>query len=365
MNETIPLLKALIGYNTSSLSGVNEAMEFCKKWMEDRGLSVQKHENNGYSMLVCEIGSGKQTLVLNGHLDVVKGNEEQFAPYEKDAKLYGRGSADMKAGLAAMMSAMVRLKETPPGCKVQLQIVPDEETGGRNGTGYLVDTGHKGDFVICGEPTGLGIAIQSKGVLQLDITVTGSSTHGSRPWEGENAIEKAFALYERIKQLPFSRERSELYAQPSINLAKIQAGTVYNKVPAKCEFSLDIRYLPDQLPEDILQQINSLSDDEVSVHICNDPVNTEVDNPYVKTLSESVIRHTQLEKVNIFGQHGSSDGQYFTVYGVPAVEFGPVGYNWHGDNELVYTSSIPEYENILVDFAGDFSSVQLPVVNND
>ncbi|WP_079474162.1 M20 family metallopeptidase [Marinococcus halophilus] len=365
MDETIPLLKTLIGYNTASLPKVNEAMEFCREWLEGHGLTVQKYVNNGHSMLVCEVGNGSQTLVFNGHLDVVKGKEEQFAPYEKDAKLYGRGSADMKAGLAAMMAAMVRLNNAPPDCKVQLQIVPDEETGGRNGTGYLVDHDHKGDFVICGEPTGLGIAIQSKGVLQLDITVSGSSTHGSRPWEGENAIEKAFALYQRIKQLPFSQERSELYAQPSINLAKIQAGTVYNKVPAKCDFSLDIRYLPDQLPEDILQQINSLSDDKVAVHICNDPVNTEVDNPYVKTLSEAVTRNTQLEKVNIFGQHGSSDGQYFTVYGVPAVEFGPVGYNWHGDNELVYTSSIPEYENILVDFAGNFANVKPPVANND
>jgi succinyl-diaminopimelate desuccinylase len=301
-------------------------------------------------MLVCEIGQGDHTIVLNGHIDVIEAEERQFQPYCKDGKIYGRGAVDMKAGVAASMAAAAQLKDRDLASRVMLQIVSDEETGGLNGTKYLTEKGYLGDFIICGEPTNMGIAIQSKGVLQLDITVQGKPAHGSRPWEGTNAITKAISLFEEILELPFAQESSPMFTRPSINLAKIQGGTVYNKVPDLCEMSLDIRYLPDQSPEDIVQQIQAITDGTVTIHICNNPVKTKADNPYVKALGKSIKRITQLEKVTVFGQHGSNDGQFFTKYGGSAVEFGPSGSDWHGENEMVYVDSVREYQDVLVDF---------------
>ncbi|PWG67608.1 succinyl-diaminopimelate desuccinylase, partial [Enterobacter mori] len=83
----------------------------------------------------------------------------------------------------------------------------------------------------CAEPTQLGIGFQAKGILQIDIELRGTSAHSSRPWEGENAVVKAFELYQQLISLPFAKESTEVYDQPSINLAKINAGDVYNKVP--------------------------------------------------------------------------------------------------------------------------------------
>ncbi|WP_245976664.1 peptidase dimerization domain-containing protein [Oceanobacillus arenosus] len=114
-----------------------------------------------------------------------------------------------------------------------------------------------------------------------------------------------------------------LFTRPSINLAKIQGGTVYNKEPNPCEMFLDIRYLPDQSPKDNVQQIQEITDSTVTTHILNNPVKTNADNPYGEALGESIKRITQLEKVIIFGQHGSSDGQFFTEYGGSAVEARP------------------------------------------
>lgn len=301
-------------------------------------------------MLVCEIGQGNDTIVLNGHIDVIEAEERQFQPYIKDGKMYGRGAVDMKAGVASSMAAVAQLKDTDLTSRIMLQIVPDEETGGINGTKYLTDKGYLGDFIICGEPTNMGIAIQSKGVLQLDINVKGKSAHGSRPWEGMNAITKAISLYEEILELPFAQESSPMFTQPSINLAKVQGGTVYNKVPDLCKMSLDIRYLPDQSPEEIVHQIQTITDGTITTHNSNNPVKTKAENPYVEALEESIKRITELEKVSIFGQHGSNDGQFFTLYGGSAVEFGPVGSDWHGENEMVYVNSVKEYQDVLVDF---------------
>ncbi|SDJ02549.1 M20 family metallopeptidase [Alteribacillus bidgolensis] len=365
MSDTEKLLKDLIKIDSSTMEGANRAVAFCENWLTERGLPVRKLENNGFHMLVSEIGSGDKTIVLNGHVDVVKGKEEQFSPYIKERKMYGRGSADMKAGVAAMMEAAAQAQKHELHSRIQLQIVSDEETGGLNGTKFLTEQGYLGDFVICGEPTELGIGVQSKGVLQLDIETKGKPAHGSRPWEGQNAIKKAYQLYEEILKLPFAAETEPpMYNNPSINLAKIEGGTVYNKVPEHCKMSIDIRYLPKQSVDDIIKQIKEAADAKVDVHIINDPVKTQADDPYVEALAASVKERTQLERANIFGQHGSSDGQFFTKYNKPAVEFGPFGHNWHGDNELVYLDTVHAYQDILLDFVLQFSKVEERAVQN-
>lgn len=269
------LLKELILIDSSTKEGANQAVEFCKQWLIEHELKPNLIENNGYKMLVCEIGEGDKTIVFNGHVDVVSGKKEQFIPVEKNGRIYARGAADMKAGVAAMMVAMKKLKNQKLGVKIQLQIVSDEEIGGMNCTGYLVENGNRGDFVICSEPTQLGIALQARGVLRIEVEVSGKSAHGSRPWEGENAIVKAYQIYEKLLQLPFTKESSDFYQSPSINLAIISGGEVFNKVPDHCVMSLDIRYLPGQDADVIVKQIESISDGKVTVSLKGIPVATK------------------------------------------------------------------------------------------
>lgn len=343
------LLKELILIDSSTMEGANQAVEFCRQWLIEQDLKPSLIENNGYKMLVCEIGEGDKTIVFNGHVDVVSGKKAQFVPIERDGKVYARGAADMKAGVAAMMVAMKELRNQKPGVKIQLQIVSDEEIGGMNCTGYLVENGYRGDFVIASEPTQLGIALQAKGVLRLEVEVTGKSAHGSRPWEGENAIVKAYQVYEKLLELPFTKESSEFYQSPSINLAIISGGEVFNKVPDRCLMSLDIRYLPGQDPNTIIQQIESITDGKVTVGLKGIPVATKKDDPFITQLKPVLEKHIAGEAV-IFGQHGAADTQYFAAHGIPAIEFGPSGANWHGDEEYVVLESLEKYKEILIDY---------------
>ncbi|MBT2686234.1 ArgE/DapE family deacylase [Bacillus sp. ISL-37] len=343
------LLKELILIDSSTKEGANQAVEFCKQWLIEHDLQPNLIENNGYKMLVCEIGEGDKTIVFNGHVDVVSGKKDQFIPVEKDGKIFARGAADMKAGVAAMMVALKEMQNQNLGVKIQLQIVSDEEIGGMNCTGYLVENEYRGDFVISSEPTQLGIALQAKGVLRLEVEVTGKSAHGSRPWEGENAIVKAYRAYEKLLELPFTKESSEFYQSPSINLAIISGGEVFNKVPDYCVMSLDIRYLPGQDPDSIVQQIESISDGKVTVGLKGIPVATERDNIFITQLKPVLEKHIGGEAV-IFGQHGAADTQFFAAQGIPAIEFGPSGANWHGDNEYIELESLEKYKDILIDY---------------
>ncbi|WP_226645581.1 M20 family metallopeptidase [Mesobacillus subterraneus] len=347
------LLKELILIDSSTKEGANQAVEFCRQWLIEHELQPSLIENNGYKMLVCEIGEGDKTIVWNGHVDVVSGKKEQFVPVEKNGRIYARGAADMKAGVAAMMIAMKELRNQKIGVKIQLQIVSDEEIGGMNCTGYLVENGYRGDFVIASEPTQLGIALQAKGVLRIEVEVTGKSAHGSRPWEGENAIVKAYQIYEKLLELPFTKESSEFYRSPSINLAIISGGEVFNKVPDHCVMSLDIRYLPGQDADSIVQEIEGISDGKVTVSLKGIPVATKRDDSFITQLKPVLEKHVAGEAV-MFGQHGAADTQYYAAHGIPAIEFGPSGANWHGDDEFVELESLEKYKEILIDYVKSY-----------
>lgn len=350
MMNVIDLLSDLVKIDSSSQEGANRAIDYCEGWLRGQNLQSQKFEIDGAKMLLAEIGEGEKTIVLNGHVDVVPGRPDQFSPLLENGKMYGRGTADMKAGVAAMMYVMTLLKKEQLPCKVMLQIVSDEETGS-NCSRYLSDEGYRGDFVICGEPTQLGIGLQSKGVLYLDLIVKGKPAHGSRPWEGENAIIKAFHQYEKITQLPFAFESSDMYDSPSIDLPIIEGGTVMNQVPDICKLSINIRFLPGQSHEEIVKQIESVVEGDVLITGIGEAIATKKDDPYVQALKAACIKEEPEKDIKIFGQHGSSDGKHFAKYGIPAVEFGPCGSDWHGDSENVILQSIQEYIDILSELA--------------
>lgn len=351
--EEIELLKELISYDSCSREKSNELLIYCTEWLLKNNLSCEILENNRCKILVCSIGSGKKTLVLNGHLDVVPGKKEQFIPYIDGDRLFARGSSDMKSGVCAMMIAMSELKDKDLSCRVMLQLVTDEETGGENCSKFLAENNYLGDFIICGEPTQLNIGVQAKGILQLDLEFYGVSAHGSRPWQGINAISKAYEAFNKIQALPFTKENTELYDGPSINLSKIIGGEVYNKVPDYCKMSLDIRFLPNQNAEDIINQIKKEVDCSVTIHSTGEPVKTDITDSSVLLLKKITSKHTNSE-CNLFGQHGSADTRFFSKYSIPAVEFGPCGEKWHGDGEYVLISSIIKYKEILLDFAQNF-----------
>jgi succinyl-diaminopimelate desuccinylase len=289
-------------------------------------------------------------VVFHGHLDVVPGRPEQFEPRIENDRLFGRGAYDMKGGLAAMMCALKDV-ERQDRVSVQFVCVPDEESEelDQRSTDAVVASGLRADFAITGEPTDLHIGVEAKGVLAMWIEVHGRSAHSSTPWLGENAVLKAIDVFRTIESLSFSRESSEMFDRPSINLGRIQAGDAVNKVPDECEMAVDIRYLPGQDPEQILDQVEEIPGIDITRTFIHPPVSVSRTNPYVLGLRESIKRSIPGEALSV-GREGASDAAAFLAVDIPAVEFGPAGEGHHGPEEWVSVSSLARYRRALGEF---------------
>ncbi len=345
------LAERLITYDTSTADGLRAAAGFVKGWLEAREIAVEDHAFGDLPVLTATAGPDHgPTIVLHGHLDVVPGHPGQFKPRLEGDRLFGRGAYDMKGGLAAMMCA---LRDVADNGKVRVLFVcvPDEESEDidRRSTDAMVRAGYTGDFAVTGEPTDLHVGVQAKGVLAFRLNVHGRAAHSSTPWLGDNAVLKAIDVFRRIESLPFSRESSELFDRPSINLGRIQGGDALNKVPDLCTMVVDIRYLPNQDPQDLLAQVRSIPDIELVKTFVREPAYVSRANPFVVALCDAVGRHTRGESMSV-GRDGASDAISFLQAGVPAVEFGPAGEGHHGPDEWVSVSSLARYRQALSEF---------------
>ena len=354
--EVLALTRQLVRYRSYTPGAAESAMDFINGWFGARGLETIRYSGAGprgeLTSLVVRVGSGEPRILLHGHADVVPGEQSQFEPREEGDELYGRGVYDMKGALAAMMYAIEDLRALSCGATVELLVVPDEEDehGARTGAEVLIGNGHIGGFLITGEPTDFHIGTQAKGVLDLRVTLRGKSAHGSQPWLGKNAALLAYEHYRRVADLPFAGKRSDLFPYPSVNLARIIGGDVLNRVPDRCSYDLDIRYLPNQDPKEIVRQIRSVDlPTEVEMLFYREPTYVSRRNPYVNALREDAARNFHGNPVGV-GRHGASDVVYFQRAGVPGVEFGPVGGGHHGPNEYVVASSLETYRQMIVQF---------------
>ena len=353
--DEVALTERLIAFDTSSTEGLRRAAEFVGGWLESREIKAEQGEAKGLPVTTAEVGpEGAPTLVLHGHLDVVPGHDGQFEPRTDGDKLYGRGAYDMKGALAVMMLVLHELRDQEQ-VRLRLGIVSDEESEEEKdrGSDALVDGGFLGDFAITGEPTNLQVGVQAKGVLAMRLEVRGRAAHGATPWLGDNAVVKAVEVFRAIESLPFARHSSALFDRPSINLGRIWGGDALNKVPDNCVIDVDVRFLPDQDPDEILEQIGGLPDTRLLATFRRPPAVVEPESPFVQGLCEATSPHHP-ERVMSVGRDGASDAVSFLRVGVPAVEFGPVGEGHHGPEEWVSISSLRSYRQALEGFVREF-----------
>src|SRR3954466_13734649 len=351
MDERV-LAERLITYETSNVEALRAAAGFVKGWLESREIAVIDREFDGLPVVMAEVGpKDGRPLVLHGQRDVVPAFEGQFEPRVEGDRLIGRGAYDMKGALACLMWA-VRDASLQDKVRVKFVCVPDEEAEDveRRSTDELIREGVlNADFAITGEPTDLHIGVQAKGVCAVRVEIRGTSAHGATPWLGDNAILKAYDVFRRIETLPFSRESSDLFDRPSINVARIIGGDAFNKVPDRCTMDVDIRFLPNQDPGEILAAIRALPDVRIVKTFQRAPALVSRANPYVRGLREAVSNSLEGEALSI-GRDGASDAISFLQAGVPAVEFGPVGDGHHGPAEWVSIDSLHRYRRALGDF---------------
>ncbi|MEK6326505.1 MAG: M20/M25/M40 family metallo-hydrolase [Actinomycetota bacterium] len=351
--EEQTLTEELIRYDTSNAEGIKLCAGFVKGWLESRDIVARQIGVRDLPVTMAEVGpqDASRTVLLHGHLDVVPGRPEQFTPRREGERLHGRGAYDMKGALACLLLALADLRGQGQ-VRVRMGIVPDEESEEETDRGgdRLVEAGFLGDFAITGEPTDMQVGVAAKGVLAMRIQVLGHAAHGATPWLGDNAILRAYEVFRELEALPFASRSSELFDRPSINLGRILGGDALNKVPDTCFIDVDVRYLPEQDPDDILTEVADLPGARVVSTFSRPPVMVDPDLPYVQALRAAAAPHSDGQSRGVVGRDGASDAVSFLRVGIPAVEFGPVGGGHHGPEEWVSIPSLAGYRQAIVDF---------------
>jgi acetylornithine deacetylase/succinyl-diaminopimelate desuccinylase family protein len=268
-DQAVHLLRTLVEIPsvTGEKEGYKAMAAVISEEMEAMGFETEQiGVDNGKPNVVGTFNpDGKPVLLLNGHIDVVPPGPPEhwkmdpFSLQIDGDRLFGRGACDMKGGLVAMLLGARMFLESEPTLRGSLILTAtvDEEIGGFDGLGYLMDHGMRADFGVVCEPTDLNIVNVFKGLIWIKLISEGKEAHGSMPENGVNAIDKMAKVLNKLEKTPPWTGCHPILGNGTINVGVIHAGTKPNVVPGKCEAQIDVRYLPGQTHKDVLRNVEA------------------------------------------------------------------------------------------------------------
>jgi succinyl-diaminopimelate desuccinylase len=341
----VDLTRDLIRFRSVNPPGDEEPVaRYLAGRMEEFGIQadVQLIEPGRANLIARLPGNGAGHLVYTGHMDVVPPGEQPWEhdPYGADAVdgvIYGRGSADMKGGVAAIVAAMAALASSSfrPRADVVLAATAGEEAG-LYGARFVVENGSLRDssYLVVAEPTDLNVLIAEKGILWVDVQAYGRTAHGSMPWLGANAIAYMARLIPRLEEYPLPFQESELLGKPTLSVNIISGGNKANVVPDACRITLDMRTVPSQRHPEIVDAIREMARRTADEY--NPEIRTEIevvhDENSVETqrtepLVEATVRAVQRvrgEAPSVAGVNYATDAAILGPgYDIPMVICGP------------------------------------------
>jgi acetylornithine deacetylase len=262
-------------------------------------------------------GKGPRRLLLNSHSDTVPDSKDwtidPWAAELRDGKVHGLGANDAKGPLAGMIRAFLTAT-IPADAALVIAATCDEETGGL-GLGTLKPELPAFDASIVGEPSALNVCCAQRGMLRLRLIAKGKRAHASRPWQGENAIEKAGRDIVKIQAIPLG-EAHPLLGPPTLQVTMIHGGVKTNVIPPECVMEIDSRTLPTTDNAMVEAWVRAAVESEViKVSDRYQPVSTPIDEPIVR----AALAATGATEAIAFG--GVSD--LFYIREKPGIVLGP------------------------------------------
>jgi len=323
------------------------------------------HDESGAAVVLSSVGTGQRTLYFSGHYDVVPVTTAgQCAPVLKGKALFGRGSADMKGGLASMLYAAVAIQrlQLPLNGRIRLVFVPDEETGGLRGSGFLAAAkrlGLHGIGMLTPEPTSGVIWNANRGAITVRVTVHGREAHVGLLHQGRNAFEDAIRVVARLQRLArrVGRRRTRFRVTPeaarrSLMLigGRVEAGSNFNVVPGRCMFTVDRRLNPEEDFATERQALFAVFDEARRDGIRLDVDVVQEGRPSGSPNASPIARALTLHVRAITGKTprfemcpGLLEIRFYAQQGMPAYAYGPgVLAISHGPRECVDTDRIVE-----------------------
>jgi succinyl-diaminopimelate desuccinylase len=335
------------------------ALDYVVDFARGPGIRVERFESQGKQSALLysdRFGPGRPSfpVIFNAHLDVVPAPDDMFVPRIDGDRIHARGAQDMKISGLALATVFREQAATLP-FPIALQLVTDEELGGRNGTKVQVDDGVTGEFVIIGEHSGLDIVADSKGVLQATLHATGLAGHGAYPWLGQNALLRLVGTVNRL--MAVYPPVAEAAWRTTVNVAKISTPNhAFNQIPASAEGWLDIRFpmedahLAGATTGQAADYLATFCEQGVTVSVehIDPPHHADHDALPIKLLRDAA--QSQGYGGEFLYKHGAGDGRFYSVHQIPAVSFGVAGAGQHGPDEFADVTTIAPYRRALTHF---------------
>jgi acetylornithine deacetylase len=334
--------------------------------MQGMGLSVRTQiVAPGRPNLVAELegrASGR-SLMFCGHTDTVgvAGMSAPFVPEERDGRIYGRGSQDMKSGVAAMVDAARVIVESGglAAGKLIIACVVDEEHASI-GADALV-TKWRADAAVVTEPTDLQVAIAHKGFEWVEIETEGRAAHGSRPREGRDAIRLMGRILNGLdaidRQLQ-SRPAHTLLGTASLHASLIEGGRELSSYPDRCHLQMERRTVPGEAPgaagrevDDLLARLRS-EDPDFKATSCVMFARSPYEIAAGHDLPAAMLRAVPASRA--IGMSFWTDAAILGEAGIPSILYGPTGAGLHGVDEWVNAQSVLTCRDALVALARDW-----------
>lgn len=375
MDNLTTLLSELVSIDStnpdlvSGGAGEEQIARYIAGWLERAGLDVQLVESATARPNVVAIAHGTgggRTLLLNGHMDTVSsgGMQKPHEPFVKDGRLYGRGSYDMKGGLAACMQAIAQVQQHRLRGDVILTAVVDEEYASI-GTAEIAKRTHA-DGAIVAEFTELQLILAHKGFVWFDIESIGKAAHGSRPDLGVDAIVHMGHVLVELQDLDQtlrSNPTHPLLGSGSLHASLIRGGRELSSYPDRCTLTIERRTLPGESPERIEGVLNGILRHLESV----DPsfkgsVRRGFDRLPLETPQDAEIAQAiQRAAAQVLGHPAQiagvpfwTDAAILAGAGIPSLLFGPSGAGAHADEEWVDLASVQTCAEVYLATALDF-----------
>ncbi len=400
-DEIIKTLDELVRIPTQVPPGENyeKIMDFVARRLNDLDFEVEKvhmprelfekknprllHlKGKRVNLSAIKNAGAEKTLLINTHLDVVPASANwTFPPFEctvKDGCIYGRGVADSKGGVAALLTVLSGMRELniKPEYNLNIALTTDEEMGPYSGLCYLADLGKlRADYFLSMDGDSDDITTASNGNVDWQIDVFGKSYHSGSSFLGVNAIEKSIPVMNELMELKaeVEKRRSTVPASlaisqktgidtlmPVLNITVISAGVKQNIIPDRCTMKGDRRYMPEEKFEDVCREMNAaiarVREKHPDVNLkmsCDDiyaPMNNDMNHPWIKEV-QRVAGEVAGREVRLAGAQGSLDVAYAVkVTGLPACCFGlgrRTQSNAHAEDENIRIEDLVMYTKFL------------------
>lgn len=335
--------------------------------------------NNRYNLAGTFLGNGTKSILFNGHMDTMpygelsKWDSPPHEPTIRENRMYGLGTADMKAGLMAATMAVKLLQDAdiPLPCDVTILSVCDEEGGG-NGSIVSAMKGQKADGVIVCEGTSDELILAHMGFVFFEVKVEGKSNHSGAKYLGVSAIEKAMKLIRGLEELEHEwlfNYKHPLLPAPNLNVGVLRGGNAGSTIAGECTFQVCVHYLPNVMSyEQVVNEFEStikgiaigdrwLKDHMPTIHVyqAGGAFEMEEQSPFVKSFKESYKKLKNREPKVVGSPAGCDSRIWKNIANCPTIQFGPGNLEQcHAVNEYVeidaYLESILIYAQMILEW---------------